>query len=127
MSRISHRPLTFSENDRFNETNWVIFKNLVTMTTKMRRAIECLDSSIKKPTTSTKPAKPAKPANLDKPTTKPKTTIVMITSEPTPWKCDEPTVRKWKAQNAWIKRLIMYNIHNMIGLGADILGTAEKL
>jgi len=124
MSRIPHRPLTFSKNDRFNETNWVIFKNLVTITAKMRGAMKYLDSSIKKPTTSTKLAKPA---NLNKPTTKPKTTTVIIISEPTSWKCNEPTVSKWKAQNTWIKRLLMYNIHNMIGLGADILGIAERL
>ena len=51
----------------------------------------------------------------------------MITSEPTSWKCNEPTVRKWKVQNTWIKRLLIYNIHNIIGLGADILEIAKRL
>ena len=92
------------------------------MTAKIREAIGYLDNLIK--TTSTKPAKLA---NLNKPTTKPKITIVMITSESTSWECNEPTVSKWKVQNTWIKRLLMYNIHNIIGLGADILEIAERL
>lgn len=48
MFRISHKPLTFSENNRFNETNWVIFKNLVTMTAKIRGTMGYLDNLIKK-------------------------------------------------------------------------------
>ena len=35
MSRISYEPPIFFENNRFNGTNWITFKNLVTIAAKM--------------------------------------------------------------------------------------------
>lgn len=51
ISEISHKISIFSKNNRFNGTNWITFKILVTMTTEIRRAIKYLNSSIKDPTT----------------------------------------------------------------------------
>ena len=52
MSRISHRSSIFSKNNKFDRINWVTFKNLVIMTTKIRGVVEYLDSSIKDPKNS---------------------------------------------------------------------------
>ena len=85
MSGTSHKPPMFSKNNKFDKTNSITFKNLITMTTEMKEVMEYLNSSIK---------------NLDKPVIKPQIVIVMTVSELIPWNYDKPTVSKWKAQNA---------------------------
>ena len=82
------------------------------MTAETKEAMEYLDGSIKNP---------------DKPAIKPQIVMVMTASELIPWDYDKPTVSEWKAQNAWIKGLLIYNICNAIRLAADVLGTAERL
>ena len=49
MSRKSHGPLVFPNNNKFNEMNWITFKNLVIMTAEMQGAMGYPDSFIKNP------------------------------------------------------------------------------
>ena len=50
MSRTSHKPLVFLENNKFNGMSWITFKNLVIMIVEIQEAIGYLDSFIKNST-----------------------------------------------------------------------------
>jgi len=50
MSKTSHRPSVFLNNNKFNGMNWITFKNLVIITAEMQGAMGYPDSFIKNST-----------------------------------------------------------------------------
>jgi len=124
MSGTAHGPPTFTENDKFDGLNWIVFKNLIIVAAEVHRAMGYLDRSIRDPTTIIQsPDPPDSTSTTSKLATKPK----QIQLEATSWDSDELSTGEWRTRNAWAKGLLLYNIHNPIGLGANVSGTTEAL
>jgi len=51
MSGTAHGLPTFTENDKFDGSNWIAFKNLIIVATEVCGAMGYLDGSIRDPTT----------------------------------------------------------------------------
>ena len=52
---ITHKLLTFTENDKFDGSNWITFKNLIIMAAKVCKAMGYLDGLIRDPLQSYNP------------------------------------------------------------------------
>ena len=116
----AHGPPTFTENDKFDGLNWIAFKNLIIVAAEVCGAMGYLDGSIRDPATL---IQSSNPPDSTLTTSKPKQTQLEVT----PWDSDEPSAGEWRTRNAWAKGLLLYNIRNPIGLGANVSGTAEAL
>jgi hypothetical protein len=110
-------PPTFTEPSKFNGSNWVAWKSLVTIAVNLRGAYGYLDGTTPKPSPN--------PQNTPLPASPTTTTIPAptILSE-TPWESTTPTMAEWKVRDAWAMGLLIYNTTDPIGLGIDISGTA---
>jgi len=105
MSTIS----TFSEADKFDGTNWSSWRRLIRTAAVSKRAYGYLDGSIKQPSTSPTPT--SHPASV------PTETL---------WDSETPSLKKWKARDAWTLGLLLFNTKNPTGLGINIDSTAAE-
>ena len=64
--------LTFIENDKFDGTNWMAFKNMVIMVAEVWGVMSYLKKTIKDPSTLIKPADTTNSETRSTTTTKPK-------------------------------------------------------
>jgi hypothetical protein len=80
-------PPTFAEPSRFNGSNWVAWKGLVTIAANLHAAYGYLDGTTPRP--SPTPQNTPLPASL---TTTPTTTI----PSETPWESTMPTMAEWR-------------------------------
>ena len=120
MSGTAYGLPTFTENNKFDRSNWIAFKNLIIVATEVCGAIGYLDGSIRDPTTI---IQSPNPPDFTLTMSKPKQTQL----EATPWYSDEPSAGEWRTRNAWAKGLLLYNICNPIGLGVNVLGTTKAV
>jgi len=101
-------PPIFTDNDKFDSTNWVAWNRHINIVVQLKGATGYLDGSILQPT---------KPTST---TTAPNITIK------TNWESLTPTENKWKTRNAWTIVLLIYNTKNPIGLGIYMEGSAAE-
>ncbi|KAJ3552018.1 hypothetical protein NP233_g12968 [Leucocoprinus birnbaumii] len=112
-------PPTFSDSDKFDGTNWIAFKNMITIAAKVRGAMGYLTGDIRDPTTLIK----SSPETTETSTK----TATAADPEDTAWDSETPSASEWRKRNAWAKGLLLYNIRNPIGLGANIAGNAAEV
>jgi len=107
-------PPMLSESDKFDGTNWAVWKDNILIVVKFRRVSGYLDGSIAAPTTF-----------APKETTDTATqTTAFISQAETPWHSPNPSPAEWKTRNAWTKDLLIFNTKNPTGLGIDTSGSA---
>ena len=85
-----YRMPTFTENHKFDSTNWIAFKNMVIIAAKVWGAIGYLKGIIKDPSTLRKSANTTNSKTTSTTTTKPKDYTINAIS----WNSNEPTVNK---------------------------------
>jgi len=111
----SSSPPTFSDSDKFDGTNWLPFKGLVTTATRLRGAKGYLDGNI---------LKPSPPSTTITVSSSGTTTLTVPTS--TEWSSASPSVQEWDQRDAWVLGLLQYNTKNPIGLGVKLDGSAAQ-
>lgn len=128
----------FSDDDKFDGTNWVAWSNLIRIAAEVRGAMGYLEGNIPNP--ANVPAIiVSPPATTTQTTTATGTTTTPPTSSATPtpiitatshvdtsWESPTPTEAEWKVRNAWAKGLLIFNTKNPIGLGVNVGGTAAE-
>jgi hypothetical protein len=113
-------PLMLAEASKFNGSNWVAWKGLVTIAVNLRSAFGYLDGSIPKPSlTPQNVPLPASPTTATTATV-PTTTSTTTTLSETPWESTTPSLAEWKVCDAWALGLLVYNTIDPIGLGINI-------
>lgn len=124
-------PPMFSDNDKFDGTNWVAWSNLIRIAAEVRGAMGYLEGTIPNPTTVpaiiiTPPTTTASTTSTSLSPTSTAPITSTSTSIDTSWESPNPTEAEWKVRNAWAKGLLIFNIKNPIGLGINIAGTAAE-
>jgi hypothetical protein len=112
-------PPTFPEASKFNRSNWVAWKGLVTIAINLRGAYGYLDGTILEPTQA--------PQNIPLPVSPTATTTTTTVPPETPWESAFPSPAEWRVCNAWALGLLVYNTTDPVGLGIDISGTAADV
>jgi len=115
-------PPIFLDNKKFNGTNWITWRENVTITAQMREAYGYLIGTIKRPvsitttfTTSTvTDTKSTLPQTV---TSAPAVTISALNEIETKWQSLIPLEEEWDSHDNWVRGLLLYNIKNPIGLG----------
>ncbi|KAG6867200.1 hypothetical protein C0993_005814 [Termitomyces sp. T159_Od127] len=102
-------PPTFPEDQQFDGTNFVHFKNRVLIAAQAHGAKGYLEGTISKPG-ARNPAAPIKSE----------------TSETSSWFSENPSADDWDLRDAWTLGLIVYNCKNPVGLGVKMDGTAAE-
>jgi hypothetical protein len=116
-------PPTLAEASKFNGSNWVAWKGLITITASLRGISGYLDGSIPKPLqTPQNVPLPASPTATTPAITS--TTSISTTHSESAWESITPSSAEWKVCNAWAMGLLVYNTMDPIGLGINISGTA---
>ena len=90
--------------EKFNGSNWLEFKHVITAAIKARGMVPYLDGTLSKPAPSREGADPT-----------PSTTY---------WGSLKPTEEEWTQRDAYIQGLIVLNIKNPVGHGVRMNGTA---
>lgn len=90
----------FTENDRFNSTNQITFKNLIIIATEVQEAINYLNRTIKDSSTLIK--------SSDNPDFKLKPILLNIIFQDS----KDPTAEEQKTRNIQAKDLLLYNIYD---------------
>jgi Reverse transcriptase (RNA-dependent DNA polymerase)/gag-polypeptide of LTR copia-type/GAG-pre-integrase domain len=132
MNASSNSPPRFSESERFDGTNWIVFKSNILILTDIRGATGYLNGSVPQPTATL----PPQTTEGGSPTT-PNTAVgnnddlgdsvsAILSREPSSWTSATPTLDEWTARNAYVKGLILFNVVNPIGLGVKLDGTAAE-
>ena len=103
-------PPIFTDDDKFNGTNWVAWNRHINIAAQLKGVIGYLDGSIVQPNKPT-------PKSQSSPTTPIATTTTPITAVETNWESLTPTENEWRTRNAWTMALLIYNMKNPIGLG----------
>ncbi|KXN88952.1 hypothetical protein AN958_06514 [Leucoagaricus sp. SymC.cos] len=132
----NNSPQIFSDHDKFDGTNWIAWKNMITIAAEVHGAMGYLTGTISNPGTiilhltptgtTTTATTTAATSTMSPTSTTPAITLTSPTTQSTvdtPWYSTIPSPSEWKAQNAWSKGLIIYNIRNPVGLGINIMGT----
>ncbi|KXN80853.1 hypothetical protein AN958_07124 [Leucoagaricus sp. SymC.cos] len=129
-------PPIFPDHDKFNGTNWLAWKNMITIAAEVRGAMGYLTGIIQDPTSqttttihtasSTPIITVTSPAQTTMTATTTTSTPTPTTTTETAWDSGTPSTSEWKAQNAWAKGLVIYNIRNPVGLGVNVLGSASE-
>ena len=118
MSSISNRPTIFSKNDKFDGTNQIFFKTIVIITAKVQGAMRYLDSNIIDLLTIVKLSFRSEMTTS--------TSIPPLQTD-IPSYSNYPSTGEQKIRNTQAKGLLLYNIQNLVGSGANIAGTVGEL
>jgi len=90
MSGTSYKLPIFIENDKFDGTNWMAFKNIVIMAAEVQSTIGYLEGTIQNPATLIKPADTTNSKTTSTTTTKSKDHTIDVTF----WDSNKPTTSK---------------------------------
>ena len=110
----SNNPPIFTDENKFDGTNWIGWNNAITIAARLRGARGYLEGTIPKP--------PIAPPTL--PTAQ--AVAVSLPPEPTAWMSKTPSDDEWELRDAWTMGLLIYNIKNPVGLGVKLDGTAAE-
>jgi len=116
----------FSENAKFDGTNWPTWKEAIMMVIDSKEAEGYLDGLIICPVPASKipiitvTKAPGATSTTASPTPSP----IITTISETYWDSLTPSIREWKTCNAWTKMLLLFNATELTGLGIDTSGTA---
>jgi len=114
----------FSENAKFDGTNWLIWKEAIMMVIDSKGAKDYLDGSIFCPVPASKipTITVMKAPGATSTTASPTLLPTIITISETYWDLLTPSIREWKTYNAWTKMLLLFNTTEPTGLGIDTSG-----
>ncbi|KDR67143.1 hypothetical protein GALMADRAFT_80069, partial [Galerina marginata CBS 339.88] len=110
----SNNPPIFTDENKFDGTNWLGWNNAITIAARLRGARRYLDGTITKP--------PPSPSTL--PTAN--AAEIALPPEPTAWMSKTPSDDEWEICDAWTMGLIIYNVKNPVGLGVKLDRTAAE-
>jgi len=112
----------FLDNEKFNGTNWITWRENVTITVQMREAYGYLIGTIKRPvpittTFTTSTVTDTKSTSPQTVISAPTATISALNEIETKWQSLIPLEEEWDSHDNWVRGLLLYNIKNPIGLG----------
>ena len=116
MATTSNNPPIFTEENKFDGTNWIGWSNTITIATHLHGAHGYLEGTINKPTT----------VNINT-IAQPNVQDTLLPPEPTPWTSRTPSKDEWEICDAWMMGLLIYNIKNPVSLGVQMEGTATEV
>jgi hypothetical protein len=118
-------PPMLAEASKFNRSNWVAWKGLVTIAANLRSAFGYLDGSTPRPSPIPQsvplPASPTTANTMTASATTPTSTTLPESS----WESTTPSLTEWKVRDAWALGLLVYNTIDPVGLGINISGVDE--
>lgn len=122
----NNSPPIFSDAEKFDGSNWIAWKSNVKIVVNIRGALGYLEGKIPKPATTS----PMNASNVPMAVTETGDTTATlvattIAAETTPWPSPTPSPDEWRARDAWVLGLIVFNVKNPVGLGIKMDGTAS--
>ena len=96
---------TFTENDKFDRTNWASWRRLIRLAANQRSAIGYLEGSITHPIRARNTSVPSKPSATPAP----------ATPTETPWSSTSPSLEEWTNRDAWTMGLLLFNTKDAVG------------
>ena len=106
----SNNPPIFTDENKFDGTNWIGWSNAITIAAHLCSACRYLEGTVNTPT-----------VNIN--TIQTDVQDTPLPPEPTPWTSRTPSEDEWEICNAWTMGLLIYNIKNPVGLGVRMEGS----
>ena len=119
----------FLDNKKFDGTNWITWRENITIAVRMREAYGYLISMIKwsvpiTTTFTTSTVTDTKSTSPQTVTSAPAATISALNEIETKWQSLIPLEEEWDSRDNWVRGLLLYNMKNSIGLGIKTRETA---
>jgi len=108
-------PMILADSEKFDGTNWALWKDNILMIAELKGTTGYLDGSIKNLTTTIQSPKPTAPL------------LTTLPQSETPWNSPNLSTAEWKARNMWMKMLLIFNTKGPTGLGINTSGSVAEV